>query len=206
MEDGASPAERRFLAFAPAEAGGVKIFGRTDYKDPWPFPWYERSTLVPEVDQVAGVAVGKDRMGHLVLLLRSGSKLLEMHRAPSPLTTDIGRGWSTPRPLRITAGAVPTLAGNPTPAAVDDISTTSALRFVVPAADGVALLSTLDIDKGWTAETVSLSSPPTAAAQLDTTNDLGYRTTVVVFIRDKILEQVWRDEKTAWSEPAPVTC
>ncbi|XVV10012.1 hypothetical protein ACQP2X_34920 [Actinoplanes sp. CA-131856] len=206
MEDDASPGKLRFLAFAPAESGGVKIFERTDYKDSWPFPWYERSTLVPEVGAVDGVAVGKDRNGSLVLLLRSGSKLLETHRAPTPVSADIGRGWSKPRPLRITAGTVPAPAGNPTPAAVDDISTTSALRFAVPAVDGVALLSTPDIAKGWTVETVPLSSPPTAAARLDTTNDDGYRTTVVVFVRNKILEQVWRDEKTTWSAPAPVSC
>jgi hypothetical protein len=179
------------------------VFERTDYVGVWPPLWHERPTLVPRLRGIDGVAAGNDRRGRLVLLLRRGAQLLEMHRAAAPVAKDLTVGWSSPR--RLPAGATVRAAGDPTYAAIDDISVARALHFAVPTATGIAILSTQDATRGWRLETVPLPSAPTAVAQLDTTGADGGRTTVIVFVRNTP-QYVWRDETSAWSPPEPLTC
>ena len=87
---------------------------------------------------------------------------------------------------------------------VDDDS--GAVRFAVPTATGIALLSTLDAGHKWQSENIPLPSSPTAVAQLDTIDEDGNRTSIVAFVRDGTLEQIWRDEKSPWSAPKPLEC
>ena len=205
LELGATPEERRFVAFAPGSRGGVKVFERTDYEKRWPPQWRGRPTLVPDLGKVDGVAVAEDRSGGLVLLIRQGSRLLETHRAAAPFEKSITAGWSPARPLSFPAGVTPTATGDPMHAAVDDVSISRALRFAVPARGGIALLSTPDAGGGWQSEIVPLPAPPIAVAQLDTTDAGGDPTTVLAFVRDGKIYQMWRDE-AAWTRPVPVTC
>ena len=87
---------------------------------------------------------------------------------------------------------------------VDDHSRT--VRFAVPTAAGITLLSTSDLGRVWQSDNIPLPSSPTAVAQLDTIDEDGNQTSVIVFVRNRALEQIWRDENSPWSAPEPLVC
>ncbi|MET0419972.1 MAG: hypothetical protein ABW022_28500 [Actinoplanes sp.] len=203
VEWGAARDETRaFLGFVP-EGKNIRVHAREDFRTAYPFRWFRLKPIaVPGPAPVDSVTATVLDDNHLLLVVRSGSRLVELTGEPKLKPGGMTIRWSAPKVIR-PAGVAVIDPGDPDLILTDSISQGD-IVMAVPESEGVLLLSK-SAAGSWAAEKVPVDGPVDSLALVDAVDASG-RTLVLVFRRAINLHQIYRSDDGRWHGPLELKC
>jgi hypothetical protein len=197
----------QFFALVPEIGGGVGLYERADYEG-YPFEWYRRGVIVPELGSVDSVAAVDAGQGNLQVIIRVGSRLFWTFREQGNLPEGFTLGWQPTREIRASGHGLPRITGDPALilSQPNRPSLPLRLQLAVPVADGLMLMTTSGpASSPWIVERLPVNQRVDSVSILE-----GYaqdrRNLLVIYrLRNTILYS-WKSYGGLWQYPLPLRC